>query len=82
MRIQLRTYRNGRRTVNWPVLGLVLLAIPVGVIGGMELFWYLFTGGVSLLMGGFALVASLVLMVRVLLEAFARPDYFGEPGAA
>jgi hypothetical protein len=48
--------------------------VHVAVIGGVEIFWYLFTGGFSPLIGGFALVAAWLILVRVVGERAFGPE--------
>jgi len=65
-----------KRRVHWTaLLGFVLLAYA-GVIGAAELFWRLFTGGFSPLVGGFALVAATLFVVRTVGACLFAPEAF------
>lgn len=81
MRLQLMRAKNGRRSMNWGVLALMVLAIHALFIGGTELVWYLLTGGVSPLLGLFAFVIALLGVFRVIIEAYSRTDLMIEAPA-
>lgn len=63
----------GRGAVNWSVVTFVTLAVHLLVIGGVEVFWKLFTGGFSPLIGLFGLVGAWLILVRVLGEGLFLP---------
>jgi hypothetical protein len=56
---------DGKTRVIWPALLIFVALTYATVIGGAELFWYGFTGGPSLLIGGYALVAATLVVIRV-----------------
>ena len=62
------TMKDGRRTIHWSTLLLAVAAVHAVVIGAVEAFWYVFTGGFSPLLGGFALVAANLIAVRIIGE--------------
>jgi hypothetical protein len=72
MRLHFYKTRNGKTSLHWPLLLGFVVMVPVVVIGLVELFWYKFTGGPSLLMGGFAFVASVFILVRVIGSSVVR----------
>jgi hypothetical protein len=65
--------------VSWVLLTAVAALMHLTVIGGVEVFWRLFTGGFSPLMGGFALVLTWVILVRVFGEVFFDPGLLYYP---
>ena len=56
--------RNGKRRVVWPALVAFVVVAPLAMIGSAEVFWKMFTGHYSELVGGFALVAATLLVIR------------------
>ena len=71
MRINVFQVRDGRMTLSFPMLAAVLVSVPALLIGAVEVFWFLFTGGTSQLIGGFALVASILVLIRLIGESFS-----------
>ena len=69
MRILMKQLENGRKVVNWTAIGVLALVVHVTMISSIELFWYMLTGGVSPLLGGFALVTSILIVVRIIGES-------------
>ena len=53
---------------NWMTLFAYAVLIYVSVIGGVEGFWRLFTGGYSPLLGGLGLVCATLFVVRMIGE--------------
>jgi hypothetical protein len=80
MRIKVFKVKDGRTYVSLPMLAAVLVLVPAVVIGAMELFWYKFTGGVSPLIGGFALVTSILIVIRVIGESRSAATYLSQAG--
>jgi hypothetical protein len=72
MRFQLVTMRDGQVYVNWPLVMVYVALVPVVVIGGVEWFWRWFAGGYSPLLGGFGLIASILIVIRLVGEVVAR----------
>jgi cation transport ATPase len=68
MRFLLQKRKDGRTTVNWLMLLGCVVMVPVVVIAAVEVFWYKFTGGFSTLMGLFALVAAILIVIRLVGE--------------
>lgn len=65
MRAMNFTTNDRRKLIHWPALFAAVAAVHAMVIGAVEGFWYLFTGGFSPLMGGFALVVANLIAVRM-----------------
>jgi hypothetical protein len=65
--------RDGKKRLNWPVLGPLVLANFVVVVGGSELGWHALTGGFSTLVGLYALVAASIAAVRIIGTSLAKP---------
>ena len=72
MRMQLVRVENGQVVVNRLMVVAWVLLVPVLVIGGLELFWRWFAGGYSPLLGGFGLIASLLINFRLIGEVVSR----------
>jgi hypothetical protein len=52
--------------------------VPAAIISAVELLWYIMTGGVSPLLGGFGFVAALLVLVRLIGEAWHNTSYLGQ----
>ena len=59
------------RKTQWSTLVFALVLVYVVVIGGVEIFWFFFSGNFSTLLGELAFVLSSLVAVRVLGERFA-----------
>lgn len=74
MRFTFIDARDGKRRVDWTALAVFSAITYTVVFAAAEVFWFLFTGGFSRLIGTFALFVATLIMVRVIGEATARPD--------
>lgn len=77
MRLLLKKDQAGRLSVNWLALAVCVVLVPLVVVGGIELFWYQFTGGLSPLMALFGLVGSLLIVIRLFGEALSHQNAVG-----
>ncbi len=72
--------RIGKKRLNWVnLLGFSMLAFA-GIIGAAEAFWYFLTGGFSPLIGGFALVVALLLVIRIIGAHVTAPVIVAKSG--
>ena len=72
--------KNGKKRIIWSLL-LVFVATALAiVIGAAEVFWYLFTGGFSTLIGGYALVVAILLVIRLVGATSAAPAFVVKAG--
>jgi hypothetical protein len=67
------TIKDGKKRLVWSALLVFVSAAFAVVIAAAEAFWYFFTGGFSPLVGGFALVAAILLVIRVVGASLAGP---------
>ncbi len=73
MRNLFTSFNEGTRRVHWPATtGLVLFAYA-GTIAAAEVFWRLFTGGYSTLVGLYAFFTATLIVVRLIGSIFADP---------
>jgi hypothetical protein len=73
MRYQSIRVQEGKKRFTWAALALFVPTAYLVVIGAAELFWYLFTGGFSPLIGLYALFAATLLVVRTVGEMLSAP---------
>lgn len=73
MRSLYNRHQNGTKTIRWLTVMVTVVMIYVLVIASAEVFWYLFTGGLSWLIGGYALVAATLVAIRVVGTTLANP---------
>lgn len=73
MRYPCTILKNGKKQLNWPVLGPVVVATYVVMIGAAEAFWLALTGGFNPLVGLFALVAATIAVIRIIGTSLAKP---------
>jgi hypothetical protein len=70
--------RDGTQHLNWFKFVSYIVLTYVATIASAEGFWYLFAGGPSLLIGGYALVAATLINIRVLgselCDPYPRPE--------
>jgi hypothetical protein len=78
MRLTLVRIRDGKRRILWPLFTLFVLATYGGVIGAAEVFWKLFSGGVSPLVGLFAMFLATLIVVRAVGQSFSLPVHVHE----
>jgi hypothetical protein len=74
MRFTFIDARNSRRRVDWAALAVFSAIAYTVVFAAAEMFWFLFTGGFSRLIGTFALFVATLIVIRAVGEATARPD--------
>ena len=73
MRNLFTTVNEGTRRIHWPTtLGFVVF-VYAGAIASAEVFWKLFTGGYSTLIGLYALFTATLIVVRVIGTIVADP---------
>lgn len=65
--------QDGKRRVIWPALAVFVLTVHAIVIGSAEVFWYLFTGGFSPLIGGYAFVTATLVVIRAVGASLTMP---------
>jgi hypothetical protein len=82
MRLHFYKTKGQTASLNWPLLLGFVVMVPVVVVGLVELFWYKFTGGFSPLMGGFAFVAAVFILVRVIGASVIRQSRISESTAS
>jgi hypothetical protein len=76
MRCHLHFYidvRDGKKRVRWPALIVFVLGIYVIEVGAAEVFWHLFTGGFSPLIGGYAAVVATLTVIRLIGAGLSMP---------
>jgi hypothetical protein len=78
MRLTIVRIENGKRRVLWPEFLLFVIASYAAFIGSAEIFWKLFSGGFSSLIGLLALFVATLYVVRVTAEEFALPVHIHE----
>jgi hypothetical protein len=80
MRLYRISARDGKKRLN--VLTLIAFNILAfaGMIGSAEAFWYFLTGGFSPLIGGFAGIAAVLTIIRVVGAALTAPVPFAKTG--
>ena len=71
--------QNGRHTHWGAILGFIVLDYA-GTIGLCEVFWKLFAGGYSPLIGLYAFFLATLILIRVILTAFFDPYTLGRVG--
>jgi hypothetical protein len=67
------TIRNGKKRVCWLPLFAFVAGTYAALIGAAEVFWLGFTGGFSPLVGGYALVAATLVVIRVVVGSLTMP---------
>lgn len=73
-------FDEGTRRVNWLTTSWFVLVIYAVTIAAAEVFWKLFTGGYSTLIGLYALFTATLIVVRVLGSILADPFIPNENG--
>lgn len=64
---------NGKKRVIWSLLMVFLLMVHGVEIGLAEVFWKLFAGDYSWLVGGYALVLAVLTSIRLVATAIYEP---------
>ncbi len=70
---------DGRHAHWWAILSFIVLDYA-GTIGLCEWFWKLFTGGLSPLVGLYALFLATLILIRVMAGAFFDPYVVARQG--
>jgi hypothetical protein len=65
MWFQFITMKHGKRRLNWQFLAIFVASTYFLVVSAAEVFWLGFTGGFSLLIGGYAFVLATLIVIRV-----------------
>lgn len=78
MRLTFVRIENGKRRMIWPMFLLYVATCFTTVIGASELFWKMFSGGYSPLIGLFAFYLATMIVLLALGEAFALPVHADE----
>lgn len=73
MRYHCTILKAGKKQLNWSVLGPLVVANYVGMIGFAEVFWFVLTGAFNPLVGLFALVAATIGAIRIVGTSLAKP---------
>ena len=63
----------GERCVNWQAVSLFVVLTYLGTVSGAEVFWRLFSGEYSQLMGLFAFVVATLVVIRVVGATLTDP---------
>ena len=71
--------KDGKKRLIWSALLVFVTTAFAVVIGAAEAFWYFFTGGFSPLIGGYALVAATLLVIRMVGANLACPPIEDPP---
>ena len=64
---------DGPRRVNWSTTIGFVVVLYAAVIGAAEVFWKMFAGGYSTLIGLYALFTATLILVRVIGSVFVDP---------
>ena len=71
---------DGSRRIHWPTITAVVISVYASMIVSAEVFWKLFTGGYSTLIGLYAFFTATLIVVRVIGGSFADPYVHTESG--
>jgi hypothetical protein len=75
MRFNYLTIKDGKPKIIWPAMFTFVASVHVVVVTASEAFWYVLTGSFSALIGGFALVAATLIVIRVVGASMTMPTY-------